>query len=49
MIKDLTIINKKVTENIEHYLNNVEDKIWLFRDSKHKLKRKLNKLPVKMV
>ena len=26
-IKDLTIISKKVTENIEHYLNNVEDKI----------------------
>ena len=39
-IKDLTIISKKVTENIEHYLNNVEDKIWLFLgDSKHKIKR----------
>ena len=45
-IKDLTIISKKVTENIEHYLNNVEDKIWFWR-SKHKIKRKLNKLPVK--
>ena len=40
-IKDLTIISKKVTENIEHYLNNVEDKIWLFLgDSKHKIKKK---------
>ena len=40
-IKDLTIINKKVTENIEHYLNNVEDKIALFLgDSKRKIKKK---------
>jgi dsRNA-specific ribonuclease len=40
-IKDLTIVSKKVTENIEQYLSNVEDKIWLFLgDSKHKIKKK---------
>ena len=40
-INDLTIVSKKVTENIEHYLSNVEDKIWLFLgNSKHKIKKK---------
>jgi len=40
-INDLTIVSKKVTENIEHYLSNIEDKIWLFLgNSKHKIKKK---------
>ncbi len=40
-IKDLTIISKKTTENIEHYINNEQDKIWLFLgESKHKIKKK---------
>jgi dsRNA-specific ribonuclease len=40
-INDLTTVSKKVTENIEHYLNNVDDKIWLFLgNSKHKIKKK---------
>tara|TARA_A100001011_G_scaffold30400_1_gene29409 strand:- start:708 stop:1745 length:1038 start_codon:yes stop_codon:yes gene_type:complete len=40
-INQLTNVSKKVTENIEHYLNNVEDKIWLFLgNSKHKIKKK---------
>ena len=40
-IKDLTIVSKKVTENIQYYINNVEDKLWMFLgESKHKIKKK---------
>ena len=40
-IEDIPIISKKNTDNIEHYITNVDSKLWLFLgESKHKIKKK---------
>jgi dsRNA-specific ribonuclease len=40
-ISDLCNVSKKTIENIDNYINNVDNTIWLFLgDSKHKIKKK---------
>ena len=47
-IQDIPIVTKNNKDNIEHYITNIDSKLWLFLgESKHKIKKKAEQLACK--